>query len=217
MNASRIASTLAVMTTVGLIIAAAPPVGYAVPRLDEFESWPAPDALVQSGTLSFTGHSTFGDFVGTTTAVSGGVSGSADVANVRGWVEATVASLSTRNSHRDSDLRSSMEVAKYPTMRFDLAGFSGQSAAVPPDTVTGRLRGTLTIHGVTRDVTINATLFAAADTIDVSGAFPLDLADYRIGGLTRLFGTLRMQRNIEVRFHLRFQATPHTTARGSEQ
>jgi len=215
MNASRIAPTLALMTIVGLIVAAAPPIGYVVPRLEEHETWPAPNAQLQSGTLSFTGHSTFGDFVGTTTAVSGGVSGGADVASARGWVEATVASLSTRNSHRDGDLRSSMEAAKYPTMRFDLAGLSVESAAAPPDTVIGTLRGTLTIHGVTRDVAIPATLIAAADTIDVGGAFPLDLADYRIGGLTRLFGTLRMQRNIEVRFHLRFQATPHTTTRGS--
>ena len=215
MTASRIGSTLALMTIVGLIAAAAPPVDYVVPRLDEYETWPAPDARLQFGTLSFTGHSTFGDFVGTTTQVSGGVSGSADVASAQGWVEATVGSLSTRNSRRDSDLRSTMEVAKYPTMRFDLVGFTVPSAAAPPDTVTGTLRGTLSIHGVTRDVAIPATLVAAADTIDVSGAFPLDLADYHVDRLTRLFGTLRMQRNIEVRFHLRFQATPHTTTHGS--
>lgn len=166
--------------------------------------------VLQSGTLSFTGHSTFGDFVGTTTAVTGGVSGSADVASTRGWVEATVASLSTRNSRRDRDLRSTMEVEKYPTMRFDLAGFTVESAATPSDSATGTLHGALTIHGVTRDVAIPATLIAEGETIDASGAFPLDLADYKIGGLTRLFGALRMQRNIEVRFHLRFQAKPLT-------
>ena len=220
MTISRIAPTLAMIATVGLLIAAAvPPAGR--PHLDNLgfqlvkhETWPAPDASLQSGSLSFTGHSTFGEFVGTTTEVSGAVSASADVAGARGWVEATVGSLSTRNSRRDSDLRSTMEVAKYPTMRFDLAGFIAPSAAAPRDTVTGTLRGTLTIHGVTRDVAIPARLIAVADTIDVSGAFPLDLADYHIGGLIRLFGTLRMQRNIEVRFHLLFQATPHTTTRG---
>jgi len=216
MTATRIASTLALMTVVGPI-AAAPPVRSVAAHVDEHETWPAPSALLQSGTLSFTGHSTFGDFVGTTTAVSGGVIGSADVAGARGWVEAPVASLSTRNSRRDGDLRSTMEVAKYPTMRFDLAGFAVNSAAAPPEPVAGTLRGTLTIHGVTRDVAIPATLVSAADSIDVSGAFPLDLADYHIGGLTRLFGTLRMQRNIEVRFHVRFQATPRTTSRGPGQ
>jgi polyisoprenoid-binding protein YceI len=216
MTASRIASALALMTVVGPISAALP-VRDVAARIDEHEGWPAPSAVLQSGTLSFTGHSTFGDFVGTTTVVSGGVIGSADVAGARGWVEAPVASLSTRNSRRDGDLRSTMEVAKYPTMRFDLAGFAVNSAAAPPEPVAGTLRGTLTIHGVTRDVAIPATLVSAADSIDVSGEFPLDLADYHVGGLTRLFGTLRMQRNIEVRFHVRFQTTPRTTTQGAGQ
>jgi polyisoprenoid-binding protein YceI len=156
--------------------------------------------------LSFTGHSTLGDFVGTTTAVSGGVTANAELANARGWVEATVATLSTQNRLRDRDLRATMDVEKYPTMRFELAGVTVESPAAPSDTVTGALRGALTIHGVTRDVAIPATLIAAADTIDVSGEFPIDLGDYKVGGLTRLLGTLRVQRKIEVRFHLRFEA-----------
>ena len=216
MTAARLASALVLMTVAGPI-AGALPLRNVAAHHDEHETWPAPSALLQSGTLSFTGHSTFGDFVGTTTAVSGGLIGSADVASARGWVEAPVASLSTRNSRRDGDLRSTMEVEKYPTMRFDLAGFTANTAAAPPEPVAGTLRGTLTIHGVTRDVAIPATLVAAADSIDATGAFPLDLADYHITGLTRLFGTLRMQRNIEVRFHVRFQAAPATATRATGQ
>jgi polyisoprenoid-binding protein YceI len=199
MNISRIAPTLALIATVGL-----------------HETWPAPNAVLQSGTLSFTGHSTLGDFVGTTTAVSGGVTGNAELANARGWVEAPITTLSTGNGLRDRDLRAAMDVAKYPTMRFELAGVTVGSPAAS-DTVTGALRGALTIHGVTRDVTIPATLIAAADTIDVSGKFPVDLADYKVDGLTRLFGALRVRRNIEVRFHVRFEATPHTPTPGSSQ
>jgi polyisoprenoid-binding protein YceI len=199
MNTSRIAPTLALIATVGL-----------------HQTWPAPNAVLQSGTLSFTGHSTLGDFVGTTTAVSGGVTGNAELANARGWVEAPITTLSTGNGLRDRDLRAAMDVAKYPTMRFELAGVTVGSPAAS-DTVTGALRGTLTIHGVTRDVTIPATLIAAADTIDVSGAFPVDLADYKVDGLTRLFGALRVRRNIDVRFRVRFQATPSTPTRGFAQ
>jgi polyisoprenoid-binding protein YceI len=160
--------------------------------------------------LSFTGHSTVGDFVGTTTVVSGGVTGNAELENARGWVEAPVTTLSTGNGLRDRDLRGAMDVEKYPTMRFELAGVTVGTPA-QSDTVTGALRGALTIHGVTRDVSILSTLIATGDTIDVSGAFPVDLADYKVGGLTRLFGTLRVQRKIDVRFHVRFEATPHTT------
>jgi hypothetical protein len=38
----------------------------------------------------------------------------------------------------------------------------------------------------------------------VTAVFPLDLADYHIGGLTKAFGILRMRRQIEVRVDLRF-------------
>ena len=195
MHISRIAPTLALVATVGLA---------------KHETWPAPNAVLRSGTLSFTGHSTVGAFVGTTTAVTGGVTGNAELANARGWVEAPVTTLSTGNSLRDRDMRATMDVEKYPTMRFELAGVTVESPAAPSDTVTGALRGALTIHGVTRDVTIPATLIRAADAIDASGAFPVDLGDYKVSGLTRLFGTLRVQRDIEVRFHVRFQATPNT-------
>jgi hypothetical protein len=144
------------------------------------ETWPAPDAVLKSGSLSFTGHSTVGDFVGTTTSASGGVIGNANLANARGWVEATVSSLSTGNRLRDRDLRSTMDVATYPAMRFELAGVTVESPA------------------------------ATSDTVDASGSFPIDLGDYKVGGLTRLFGTLRVRREIEVRFRVRFEPAPHT-------
>lgn len=208
MHISRIAPTLALIAAVGLLIAAAPPLTSRLPVPASRQTWPAPNAVLRSGTLSFTGHSTVGDFVGTTTSVSGGVTGNAELANAQGWVEATVATLSTGNGLRDRDLRSTMDVAKYPTMRFELAGVTVESPATASDTVTGALRGALTIHGVTRDVAIPSTLIKAGDTIDVSGAFPVDLGDYKVSGLTKLFGTLRVQRKIDVRFHVRFEATP---------
>lgn len=181
------------------------------------ETRPAPNAVLRSGTLSFTAHSTVGDFVGATTAVSGGVIGNADIANARGWVEASVATLSTANRLRDHDLRATMEVDKYPTIKFELAAVAVDSPDASSNTVTGALCGALTIHGVTRDVAIPATLLEIGDTIDVSGAFPLDLTDYKVGGLTRLFGTLRVRHEIEVRFRVRFEATPQPPTRGSAQ
>lgn len=172
---------------------------------------PIPDAIVRSGTLSFTGHATLGTFIGTTTKVSGVLNGSADIANAHGFVEAPVATLATGNDHRDRDLRASMEVDKHPTMRFDLTAVSVESRGAPADTIPATLRGRLTIHGVARDVAIPASLVMTGNTIDVAGEFSLDLADYRIGGLTRFLGTLRMQRNVEVSFRLRFEATTHVT------
>ena len=79
-----------------------------------------PEARVVSGTLSFDGYATVGDFTGTTADVTGEMSGGA-LAEVRGWVEAPVKSLKTGNGRRDRDLNKSMESDRYPTIRFELS------------------------------------------------------------------------------------------------
>ena len=162
--------------------------------------------VLHSGTLSFSAHATVGDFTGTTTTVTGAWTG--DLSAASGWVEAPVATLVTHNDHRDRDLRASMEVDKYPTMRFDLARIAPASlGARPGDTVSVTLHGTLAIHGVTRAVQIPASTVRDGDTISVRSSFPLDLGDYHIGGLTKMLGLLRMDPKIVVHVDLRFLAT----------
>ena len=167
---------------------------------------PVADAVLQSGSLSFLGRATVGDFIGTTSTVSGAIVGGSDYAVAAGWVEAPVATLLTGNDRRDPDLRASMEVDRYPTIRYTLAGVSvvTSSSLGSADSTALLLHGTLSIHGVTRRVEVPATAVRKADTIHLTAVFPLDLADYHIGGLTKMFGLLRMQREIEVRVDLRF-------------
>ena len=170
---------------------------------------PVPDATLESGTLSFLGHATAGDFVGTTMTVTGAIIGGRDYSTTRGWVEAPAATLITGNERRDRDLRASMEVERYPTIRFELSGATFlASSFTTPDSSTLVLHGALTIHGVTRHVELVAGVRHRADTTRVTTSFPIDLADYEIGGLTKLFGLLRMQRDIEARVDLRFIDTP---------
>lgn len=174
----------------------------SAPRARGQSSPAAPIAVVQSGMLSFSGHATVGDFTGSTSTIRGAVTG--DLADARGWVEAPVATLVTQNDHRDRDLRASMEVEKYPTMRFTLARTTG----TPGNGVTTVvLHGALAIHGVTREVDLPATVERNGDTIHLISGFPLDLRDYRIGGLKKMLGLLRMDPQIEVHVDLRFVAT----------
>src|SRR5688572_4799544 len=154
-------------------------------------------ASVVSGTLRFVGHATVGDFVGSTTSVSGEVAG--DRSSPRGWIEAPAASLDTRNERRDRDLRASLEVDRYPTLRFDVSGATWRAASD-----TAILHGSLTIHGVTRQVDLPVVVSQVGDTMGVTSTFPIDLADYRVGGLTKAFGLLRMRRHIEVSVDVRF-------------
>jgi polyisoprenoid-binding protein YceI len=162
-----------------------------------------PHAIVLSGSLSFDGHATVGDFTGTTNTVFGEFAG--DVATAHGWVEAPVATLDTHNEHRDRDLRGSMESDKYPTLRFDLARTTVVTSSDGPGATSSVvLHGQLAIHGVTRAVELPASTSRVGDTITVKSTFPLDLNDYRVGGLTKMLGLLRMDPTITVHVDLRF-------------
>jgi hypothetical protein len=171
---------------------------------------PMATAILRSGTLSFTGYTTLGGFVGSTTATSGMVEGG--LPDARGWVEAPVATLTTRSELRDRDMRAALDAERFPTMRFELA-----RVELLLDTDTGDdaiavvLHGALTIHGVTRIVELPAMFSFDDESIHLASAFPLDVESYRITGLTRLFGLLRMHRQIEVRLDLQFTRLHATT------
>ena len=163
---------------------------------------PVPSGRVDSGTLSFDGRATVGDFVGTTKVVSGEITGGADISAVRGWVEAPVGTLTTGNGKRDKDLNKSMESSKYPNIRFELSGISPRGGTA--DSVAAVLHGALVIHGVTRNVHLPGTVRFEGPKARVRSDFPLRLKDYRIGGLSKMLGMLKMYDDIEVHVDLVF-------------
>ncbi len=164
---------------------------------------PIPDGRVTSGTLSFDGRATAGDFVGTTSTVSGQLTGASDLTGVRGWVEAPVKTLKTGNERRDKDLNKSMESDKFPVLRFELARVTHTGGTA--DSLGVVLHGTLAIHGVPRDVDLPATVQLAGSTARVRTDFPLNLKDYRIGGLSKMLGMLKMYEDIKVHSDLVFE------------
>ena len=168
---------------------------------------PVPDAAVREGTLSFDGRSSTGAFTGTTTAVSGEMTGGASLSEVRGWVEAPVSTLVTGNGRRDKDLNKSLQSDLYPAIRFDLTGVT--AGADRGDTADVVLEGRFSIHGVTREASIPATVVMQSDAIRVRGETPLSLKDYKIEGLSKLMGMLRMYDEIVVHLDVRF-ATGHS-------
>lgn len=163
---------------------------------------PIPGGAVQEGQLSFDGSATTGDFVGTTTTVSGVLVGAADLAGVRGWVEAPVATLKTGNNRRDRDLNKSMESDKHPVMRFDLDRVEPQDGT--PDSLGATLVGRFTLHGVTREASVPAILSFEPGGVRVRGSVPLNLKQYEIGGLSKMLGILKMHEDIVVHVDVRF-------------
>ena len=174
---------------------------YPAPLAAQLEVPIAP-MRVSAGTLSFDGHATPGDFTGTTTTVSGEMSGGETLTTVRGWVEAPVNTLKTGNGRRDRDLNKSMETDKHPTMRFELAGVTPEGAR--GDTTRVQLGGKLTLHGVTRDVLLPAKIWRDGSALRLRSTFPVDLGDYQVGGLSKALGVLKMQEGIEVHVDLTF-------------
>jgi polyisoprenoid-binding protein YceI len=162
------------------------------------------DAILASGSLSFDGHATVGDFTGLTREVSGTLTGAPDLAGVSGWVTAPVASLQTGNGRRDRDLRKSMEPEEFPDLRFDLLRTRPDSGT--PDSLPVFLLGRLTLHGVTRAVDLPAVLTFDPEGVRVRSDFPVNLKDYSIGGLSKALGILKMDEHIEVHVDLRFQS-----------
>jgi polyisoprenoid-binding protein YceI len=167
---------------------------------------PIPGGTIRTGSLSFDGRATLGDFTGTTTTVSGEMTGGPTLASVRGWVEAPVRTLLTGNARRDGDLNKSMESDTYPTIRYELDDVVPGEAR--GDTVAVTLQGHFLIHGVTQHAAIPATVVFLRDGVRVRGAVPLNLKSYKIGGLTKMLGVLRMQEEILVHVDLTFGPAP---------
>jgi polyisoprenoid-binding protein YceI len=163
---------------------------------------PVPNGRVESGTLSFDGRATVGDFVGTTKVVSGQITGGAELNRVRGWVEAPVRTLTTGNGKRDKDLNKSMESSKYPDIRFELSGITPRGGTA--DSVAAVLHGALIIHDVTQKVDLPGTVQFEGSKARVRSDFPLSLKDYRIGGLSKMLGVLKMYDDITVHVDLLF-------------
>jgi polyisoprenoid-binding protein YceI len=161
-----------------------------------------PAMTLRSGELSFDGKATLGDFTGTTTSVTGALTGAATVEGVRGWVEAPARSLVTGNGRRDRDMYSSLEVEEFPTLRFELEGLA--IAATQGDSLPTTLRGRFTIHGVTREHAVPGWLWLDATRARFKGQLPMNLKQFSIGGLSKMLGVLKMQEEIVVKIDVTF-------------
>jgi len=157
---------------------------------------------VVRGALSFDAKATLGAFTGTTSTLTGSINAASDVRDVRGQVEAQVASFKTGNGLRDKDMMKAMDADSFPTMRFELHGVSLQSES--GDSVVVSLSGKLAIHGVTRDVSVPAVVHFGKDGVQVTGSFPLNVRDYGVTRLSKMLGAFKMNPDIVVRLDVVF-------------
>ena len=167
---------------------------------------PIPSSTTVAGHLSYDGHGTFGGFVGATDSVVGTLNGAADLSRVSGYVAARAGSLRTGVGKRDRDQWSSLQVDSFPFIRYDVDSVG--VGAMHGDTLLVTLHGRFEIHGVTRAADLPSRLLLTPGAAHLISETPLDLRDHRIGGLTKFFGTLKMDPHITVHIDVTFVLPP---------
>jgi polyisoprenoid-binding protein YceI len=122
------------------------------------------------------------------------------------------ASIDTQNSTHDELLKSDefFDVEHYPTIHF-----TSESTNVQPDG-TLSMTGDMTIHGITKRLTIPVTMRRTTGTGTPSGAafastFQIDRTDFGLNGTAREYG-FRVSISKKVQIHIEIATRPDTQA-----
>lgn len=133
--------------------------------------------------VGFDAKSTLHDFTGVTSEVEGRLAlRLADPGHDgEGEVVARAATLKTGIDGRDEELRKRLETARHPELRFVLRVFRGASVDRAARRVTGQVEGDMTIHGVTRRLTVPVELTVDdARRLVVTGDAALRMSDFQV-------------------------------------
>jgi polyisoprenoid-binding protein YceI len=176
--------------------------------------------------VSFTSDAPLETVDGVSTTTTGNLS--VDLANpsrgLTGSVSITTASLRTGNDTRDEHLRSSnwFDAEHNPNITFQLVSTSLTAPLSPGRAVSGRVAGRLTLHGVTRDVTVPVTVRLVpltpaeadmaqfgvnSDMLRVQSEFSVNLSDYNVS----IFPPLRLKVSNTIRLRVAVTAFRQTT------
>lgn len=98
-------------------------------------------------------------------------------------------SFDSGNGSRDSNAATTLNVGRFPLTTLEVESFA-ESARLKEGTLTriaGTATGKLTLHGVTRPVSIPLTATLSAATLAVDATFSVSLTDYQIPRPSLLF------------------------------
>jgi len=92
-----------------------------------------------------------------------------------------------------------LESAKYPEITFKSTEITGNLSGGQFDAKVG---GDLTLHGVTRHITIPARVSLNGDTLRAQGEFTINRDDYRIKATSAFHGLVRVRDKIKFTFDI---------------
>jgi polyisoprenoid-binding protein YceI len=141
--------------------------------------------------------------VGRTTAVTGQLTVSGSQVE-SGSFTVDLTKVTSDEDRRDSQFQGRiMETATYPTATFKLLQpITLEELPADGDTITATAQGELTLHGTTKQVTVEVTARRNGDGFVVSGSIPVTFADYAIPNPS--FGAVTTEDRGEIEFLLIF-------------
>jgi polyisoprenoid-binding protein YceI len=170
-------------------------------------------ALGAGSRVWFDGKSTVRSFSCKATAIEGSidVSGPAAVAGVL-KAEKTVsgasltfpvAKLDCENGTMNGHMVKALNGATHAAITFALTDYELAAGSA----VTGTLRGTLTLNGVTKPISFPAEFAAAGDALRVTGSYALTMTEWQVTPPRLMMGAMKVDPVVTVRFDL--QLTQH--------
>lgn len=144
--------------------------------------------------------------VGRTTDVTGEVIIS-DSELASGVITVDVSTIATTESARDSYFRSNVvESRKFPTATFTLSGpLTIPESAYSDKKGSGEIKGTLNLHGVSRDVTITIEAGYDGKRAQIAGSIPVSWNDY--GMTTPSLGFVEVEKSGFIEFSIYLERT----------
>jgi polyisoprenoid-binding protein YceI len=133
------------------------------------------------GLVGFDAKAFMHDFTGKTSRVQGMIrlADPERLTQAEACIRVDAASLDTGNGTRDDIMRRDhLETARYPTIAYHLERLEGITPQAGGWEVTAR--GTLTLHGVSREILLPIRVRQDGDSVRLTGDIPLKMTDYRI-------------------------------------
>jgi polyisoprenoid-binding protein YceI len=93
-----------------------------------------------------------------------------------------------------------LESAKYPEITFKSTSVTGTPST--PFSFNVRITGDLTLHGVTRQITIPAAVTVGGDGFRAVGKFDIDRKDFNVNATDAFHGLVRVKRDVKFEFDI---------------
>lgn len=166
--------------------------------------WVAPSLVQAQSFQTETGHAEFTSSVPlhTFTGESDNLTGLIDFEENLVDFFIDLETLETGNGRRDRDMYSTLNVEEHPFAEFTGSlDYSFDINSTEPQNVTGS--GEFTIHGVTRDMTVDGILQKQGDELLLESEWKLDITEYDIEPPGILFYRVRDEMDVRINVRLR--------------